>query len=99
MSVQRYDSPLRFLVDSRSNPDDPPYLVEIDAYDGNGRCTCMNFCCRYEPKLSRGEALPGPATRCKHITAARLKFVDDMIALIKARKIETGMTKKEAFNA
>lgn len=90
----RYDGPLRYHVNSASNPHDN-HLVELDAYRLNGKCTCQHFGFRLEPLLSRGM---GPeqavaeghaklkdgtpiehALRCKHIAAARAQFTDDAI--------------------
>ena len=53
-----YDDALRYMVPSNhpTGPDDPPYLVELDAYEGNGACTCRHFATRCEPYLRRGYA-------------------------------------------
>ena len=50
-----YDNGLRYMVPSNhaTGPDDK-YLVEIDAYNGNGACTCKHFATRCEPYLRRG---------------------------------------------
>jgi hypothetical protein len=57
----------RFHVAS-SEPDADPYLVDLDYYDGNGKCTCPNFEMRLEPKLAAGNA--DTFRQCKHIRAA-----------------------------
>lgn len=48
-----FDSVLRYWCPSTRNPN-KKYLVEIDAYDGNGMCVCKDFACRREPFLRRG---------------------------------------------
>jgi hypothetical protein len=48
-----FDSPTRWLVESRSKPGEV-YLIELLSYRGNGSCTCMSFVTRMEPLLARG---------------------------------------------
>lgn len=48
-----FDGPLRWWVRSRSNPKER-YLVQLDAYDGNGTCQCRDFTTRFEKFLKRG---------------------------------------------
>lgn len=50
------------------------HLVAIDAYNGNGSCTCENFEYRLLALVKQGQ----PA-RCQHIKAAREAFADLMI--------------------
>jgi hypothetical protein len=78
--IKWYDGPLRFLVPSDS-PDVDPYLVELNTYDGNGKCTCTHFATRIEPYLVRGmQPLVDP--RCKHIKRAREFYIDETIKAI-----------------
>jgi hypothetical protein len=93
--VSPYDHPLRYFVPSRT-PGAPPYVVELDAYDGNGTCQCKDFAIRFEPLLSRGftpqmaldsglvdkrpDQRPKDVLRCFHILTGRDKFTDDQIA-------------------
>jgi hypothetical protein len=97
LQVIRHDGPMRMIVPSRT-PKEPPYLVQLDAYDGNGTCQCKHFVCRLEPLLKKGmtgqQAFDAGADvpewsgftedclRCFHIHAARLKFADDTIRAI-----------------
>lgn len=48
-----FDSILRWLVPSRSDPNDT-YAVDLGAYNGEGRCACQDFSMRYEKYLARG---------------------------------------------
>ena len=48
-----YDSILRCKVPSRSTPGDT-YVVDLGAYNGEGRCACRDFEVRYEKFLARG---------------------------------------------
>ena len=48
-----FDAPLRFHVNSRTDAH-VTYVVELDAYAGNGRCACTDFQIRFEPLLRRG---------------------------------------------
>lgn len=92
-----YDSAMRYMVPSARDPRER-YLVEIDAYRGNGACCCMHFATRCEPLLRRmvspKEAVEKgliklkvnrhieDGLRCEHIITARSQFVDDVIAEI-----------------
>lgn len=48
-----YDSAMRYMVPSARDPNEK-YLVEIDAYRGNGRCVCPHFEMRCEPLIKIG---------------------------------------------
>lgn len=48
-----FDSPTRWLVESRTTPGET-YLIELQAYRGNGCCQCMWFTRQLEPLLARG---------------------------------------------
>jgi len=93
---------LRYMVPSQHpEPGKPPdkYLVEIDAYNGNGACSCKHFAVRCEPLLRRDvhprEAVETKqiklkenrqvqdALRCEHILTARSQFVDDVLDAIR----------------
>jgi len=43
------------------------YLVELEAYSGNGWCDCIQFACVHQPHLERGDVT---VRRCKHIVKA-----------------------------
>lgn len=74
-----YDGPLRWTIPSGSRPGDH-HLIELDAYQGNGRCSCPDFTCRHEPDLRREPQLGGvDRTRCKHIRLVRDHFLDQII--------------------
>lgn len=94
------DGHLRYLVPSNHTRD--KYVVELDAYDGNGMCSCRHFTCRCEPLLRRGvhpvEAVErgmiklkegrraNDALRCIHLMDARSQFVDDVISAIRIQE-------------
>lgn len=74
-----HDGPLRWLVPSRSNPDES-HLVQLNAYGVNGRCSCPDFTCRHEPALKQNPRLGGvDKTRCRHIRLVRQHFMDRLI--------------------
>lgn len=50
---EQYDSPTRWLVESRSKPGET-YLIELLSYRGNGSCQCVWFCTQMEVLLARG---------------------------------------------
>ncbi len=76
MSVRRFDNSLRYFVKSDSRKAE--HLVELDAYNCNGKCTCEDFRIRREPKLEQ-RAKPCDGLRCKHIAQARAFLTDDII--------------------
>jgi hypothetical protein len=93
MPVERYENPLRYFVTSSSRA--IKHLVELDALDGNGQCTCEDF------KYNRAQLLAAPynqkpseATRCKHIKEARDALCDSIIE--KLAKIQNGETKDDS---
>ncbi len=51
--VQPHDNSMRWFVRSRRRQVDP-HLVDLSAYDGNGRCTCKDYQTRMEPVLKQG---------------------------------------------
>ena len=62
--------PGRVFVPSRSRKG--PWLVDVDEYNGTGRCMCEDFTCNHEPHLSGKYAAEGysPKRRCFHIAVA-----------------------------
>lgn len=70
----------RFHVRSR-RANQPPHLVELDAYNGNGRCSCEHFDHRFRPDLERGIARDW--LRCHHILRARGFVLNTLIAASK----------------
>lgn len=80
LSVQPYDHPLRFKVQSKARHD-IVHVVDLGAFNGNGECSCEHFQFRLLPKL---QEQPGKKTwRCKHIEAARSALVDEVIKKLK----------------
>lgn len=93
-----HDHSLRYMVPSTRRPKDPPYLVQLDSYGGNGQCCCKHFLMRLEPLLARAvtpqqavdEGLVKlkenrhveDALRCEHILTARSQFCDAVIKAI-----------------
>lgn len=78
-NAKPFDSPLRWLVPSASRPGET-HLVDLSGYDANGRCTCPDFTCRFEPMLRKDPSLGGvDRMRCKHIRKVRGQFLDSII--------------------
>jgi hypothetical protein len=98
--AENYDG-IRYAVPSESTPHET-YVVDLDAYNGAGRCSCQHFICRLEPLVAKfytperavQEGLiklkPGQkietALRCKHLQSAREKFASDVLAAIAEKK-------------
>lgn len=51
-----------------------PYLVDLTYYGGIGRCDCMDFRTRRQPRLEKGERLV--ELRCRHIELVRSLIPD-----------------------
>lgn len=83
MSVEQYDSPLRYMVGSHSR-EEVKHLVEVNAFDGNGKCACEHFRFRCEPLLREG-AKPSEELRCHHINEAREHMLNNVISMIEER--------------
>jgi hypothetical protein len=77
--------PLRLLADSDVFGK-PPYLIDLEAFDGNGRCICPWFRKEYQPKLVRGERSDSTELMCKHLKRAHIYMARKMIRQIQARR-------------
>jgi len=63
---------LHFHVSSGTLIEPDGYMVDMEALNGNGHCTCRDFQCRGEPNfVKNGHAIINfglvGRTRCKHI--------------------------------
>ena len=99
------DGNLRYFVPSNTEPTKPPYLVELDAYNGNGCCDCKHFQMRLEPLLTRRVSPEAAvrdklvelranwfipdALRCIHILTARGQFLDDLMSELLKQRKQT----------
>jgi len=72
-----FNAPFEWHVESIGKPKFP-HLVVLTDYDGNGACDCENFIFSKLPELRLGRR-PQPATRCKHIRAAREALLNRVI--------------------
>lgn len=54
----------RYFVDGSNGEE---YLLELNAYDGNGFCSCRQFECMHQPYLERGDRT---IRQCKHLQRA-----------------------------
>lgn len=91
---------LVYWVQSESGKEIDPYRVDLTGYNGNGECNCMNFKTKHGPVLSRTPPLllkPSPATRCKHIRAAREYFTDEAIGFIVKQETEPAPEPKSEY--
>lgn len=77
LKVRRYEPPFRWQVESQSNPR-TPHLVDLLGFHGNGECSCPHFTFTLARELRMGR-VPSPATRCKHIRAAREALLNTLI--------------------
>lgn len=108
-----FDAAFRYFVPSRSRPKDPPWLVELDSYSGNGSCKCEWFQFTLEAILKKGisprralktglvELHDGQhiedVLRCDHIMTARSQFLDDLLARVAEQRRDE--IKREAWHA
>ena len=84
--------PFRALVDSDTYGQ-PPYLVDLTSFNGNGQCACINFVTQKRVNLRNGEPV-GLKTRCKHIRRFRDSKLDEIIAGYKRRQIESNKNQR-----
>lgn len=81
-----HDHVLRWRVRSHTRPE-IEHVVDLDAFAGNGACSCEHFEFRLAP-LIRDGITGGKATRCGHIMVAREAFANHMIQILGAREKE-----------
>lgn len=79
MEAEFLDPPFRFHVTSSSRANAGlKFLVELDAHNFNGACSCENF------SMTRiRDVREGKLSRCKHIDVARAHFCDYMLKRLK----------------
>lgn len=82
--------PLSFRVPS-DTLGAPPYLVHLDALNGNGECRCNDFTARKVVELRAGVLPNDLTTRCKHIRRARAYFLDKIIKQYNANLKTAGL--------
>ena len=80
MTLHPHDHVLRFRFTSDTRAD-IAHVVDLGEFNGFGECSCEDFTFRLLPALVRGET---PATRCKHILAAREHLLNQVISRISA---------------
>ncbi len=80
LHVEPHDHVLRFLVASDSQTD-VKHLVDLGAFNGNGRCSCQHFEFRILPELEAGKV----AGKCKHVQACREYLADEVIERVLAQ--------------
>lgn len=91
--VKFFDNMLRCTVGSGSRKR-VTHLVDLAAYNGNGRCTCEHFTMTMEPELKKMKG-PHNRYRCKHILAARHYFCNNMIKAIRKQELEQAEANKK----
>lgn len=78
----------RYFVDSE-RLGQPPYLVDLQSFDGNGECACDHFRIRLESR-ARAEARKPKnqrwPMRCKHIQWAREWLMDEVLDRMRTPK-------------
>lgn len=78
LTVERYDSPGRFLVGSHSR-DGESHLVDLLGHDGFGECACEHFGFSLGPQLRDGET---PALPCAHIIRAKIYLAEEVVRIM-----------------
>ena len=69
---------MRYRVESWSSAK-RPHTVDLLANDGAGECSCADWGTRRGPAIKAG-GFPGTApTMCRHVTAARLHFLNRLL--------------------
>ncbi len=81
MSARRYDTALRWFVQSRSRPM-VEHLVDLEDYNGVGSCQCENFrfvLKKLAQEMTKRRLAPTDDARCFHIKEARAALADLLI--------------------
>jgi hypothetical protein len=95
MTIKPYDGLTRYHVDSETNPNKDPYLVDLEIYRGNGLCACDDFRYNHEPKVARG-ATPSDETRCKHLKAVRELLAYQLLDTFLRKQMQTNAQERKA---
>lgn len=77
----------RFHCGSRSSPG-KEYLVDLEENDWAGRCGCIHFEMKCQPKLNKGHA-PCDGLRCSHIRRCRSYLLDEILPKL-AKQLRKG---------
>jgi len=86
---------LVYWVDSRT-PGQEPHRVDLQRYNGNGRCDCEHFKFKLEKWLAR-RAVPAPSLECWHIRQAKRYFTFECLnRILEQREHETQQNKDSA---
>ncbi len=72
MSGIRQQSDFVFLVQSYTRGN-TWYVVDLEAFDWNGKCDCPKFAFNFEKHLKAGAA-PAPRWQCKHLDDVSFYF-------------------------
>jgi hypothetical protein len=77
---RQFDTVLRWFVPSRTREHlGVEHLVDLQAFGGNGSCTCEHFSFKLSKHLQSGVP-PGDDLRCHHIQQARAALSDLVVA-------------------
>ena len=80
--------PLELKFESSQAPDEY-HVVDMEAYDGSGECSCPHFQFRIGPKLASGELTPFDlGTQCKHIILSLLILGDRLVKAVISQRTQ-----------
>lgn len=70
---------MRYSVESWTKAQ-RPHMVDLLAYQGAGECSCKSWVTQKWPLIRDKTGFPGtPATMCRHVSAARLYFLNRLL--------------------
>lgn len=75
--------PLCYLVGSRKG--EAQYLCDLTQFNGNGHCTCNDFCCRVVANMKKPHELLTDDTLCFHLRRAHLHLMQGVLEEILAQ--------------
>ena len=78
-----YGRPLVYHVASRQRGVHP-HLCDLNDFDGQGSCTCSDFCCRCVSNMKRPHEYFTDATMCHHLRKAHAHFMRGVLEEILA---------------
>lgn len=91
MTVRTTNERYVYSVSSETNPNLPPYRVDLLANNGAGACSCIDHATRRQPNIDAGADPFSRECACKHVRAVQWYFLSTLLrALANREKVPNG---------
>ena len=65
------------------------YRVDLTAENGYSKCACVDWATRRWPNIKAGAPIGTRETMCRHVIAARNKFLNDLLVRLAKKEDQT----------